>query len=176
MALCATFENVRYYEKGQKRNISQNIQRWSESRICSASADIQQDKKLTVTENGGISAAVLTAIAIPVFTSQLEKSREATDAANIRSAYAVVQAAALIQDDATEFAKNDNANAKFTTSGSAADGDLKYTATVTLKQTQADWQSAPLDIGGYTVTASEGTAKCVIEWDQSTNATTFTFT
>jgi len=34
--------------------------------------------------------AVLVAIAIPVFTSQLEKSREATDAANIRSAYAEV--------------------------------------------------------------------------------------
>ncbi len=32
--------------------------------------------------------AVLVAIAIPVFTSQLEKSREATDLANIRSAYA----------------------------------------------------------------------------------------
>ena len=32
--------------------------------------------------------AVLVAIAIPVFTNQLEKSREATDAANIRSAYA----------------------------------------------------------------------------------------
>ena len=32
--------------------------------------------------------AVLTAIAIPVFTSQLEKSREATDLANVRSAYA----------------------------------------------------------------------------------------
>ena len=34
--------------------------------------------------------AVLVAIAIPVFTSQLEKSREATDVANIRSAYAEV--------------------------------------------------------------------------------------
>ena len=32
--------------------------------------------------------AVLVAIAIPVFTAQLEKSREATDVANIRSAYA----------------------------------------------------------------------------------------
>ncbi len=31
--------------------------------------------------------AVLVAIAIPVFTSQLEKSREATDLANLRSAY-----------------------------------------------------------------------------------------
>ena len=34
--------------------------------------------------------AVLVAIAIPVFTSQLEKAREATDVANIRSAYAEV--------------------------------------------------------------------------------------
>ena len=34
--------------------------------------------------------AVLVAIAIPVFTTQLEKSREATDMANVRSAYAEV--------------------------------------------------------------------------------------
>ena len=33
-------------------------------------------------------AAVLVAIAIPVFTTQLERSREATDLANIRAAYA----------------------------------------------------------------------------------------
>lgn len=36
--------------------------------------------------------AVLVAIAIPVFTTQLERSREATDLANIRSAYAEVVA------------------------------------------------------------------------------------
>ena len=34
--------------------------------------------------------AVLVAIAIPVFTTQLEKSREATDLANVRSAYAAL--------------------------------------------------------------------------------------
>ena len=39
--------------------------------------------------------AVLVAIAIPIFTTQLEKARESTDAANIRSAYAEVMAAAL---------------------------------------------------------------------------------
>ena len=33
-------------------------------------------------------AGVLVAISIPIFTSQLEKSREATDLANIRAAYA----------------------------------------------------------------------------------------
>ena len=32
--------------------------------------------------------AVLVAVSIPIFTSQLEKSREATDAANLRAAYA----------------------------------------------------------------------------------------
>lgn len=32
--------------------------------------------------------AVLVAIAIPIFTTQLEKSREATDLANLRGAYA----------------------------------------------------------------------------------------
>ena len=32
--------------------------------------------------------AVLIAIAIPVFSTQMEKSREAVDLANIRSAYA----------------------------------------------------------------------------------------
>lgn len=34
--------------------------------------------------------AVLTAIAIPVFTTQLEKSRESTDIANVRSGYAAM--------------------------------------------------------------------------------------
>jgi type IV pilus assembly protein PilA len=34
--------------------------------------------------------AVLVAIAIPIFTRQLEKSREATDIANVREAYATV--------------------------------------------------------------------------------------
>ena len=34
--------------------------------------------------------AVLVAIAIPIFTTQLEKSREATDLANVRAAYATL--------------------------------------------------------------------------------------
>ncbi len=39
--------------------------------------------------------AVLVAIAIPVFTAQLEKSRDMTSLANIRSAYAEAQASYL---------------------------------------------------------------------------------
>lgn len=39
--------------------------------------------------------AVLVAISIPIFTTQLEKSREATDAANLRAAYATASVAVL---------------------------------------------------------------------------------
>lgn len=45
--------------------------------------------------------AVLVAIAIPVFTSQLEKAREATDLANIRAAYAEATVEVLESDNAT---------------------------------------------------------------------------
>ena len=39
--------------------------------------------------------AVLVAISIPIFSSQLEKSREAVDLANIRAAYAECASAVL---------------------------------------------------------------------------------
>ena len=68
--------------------------------------------------------AVLVAIAIPTIASQLERSREAADLANVRAAYAQVSAEALL-------------------------GDPQFTVTVDLKQKQADWQSAnPVNIGG----------------------------
>ncbi len=43
--------------------------------------------------------AVLVAVAIPVFTNQLEKSRDATSVANMRSAYAEAQTAFLTESD-----------------------------------------------------------------------------
>ena len=43
---------------------------------------------------------MLVAIAIPVFTTQLERSREATDIANVRSAYAEVMTNYLVDEDA----------------------------------------------------------------------------
>ena len=42
--------------------------------------------------------AVLVAVSIPIFTTQLEKSREATDIANLRAAKAAVVAAYLTED------------------------------------------------------------------------------
>ena len=76
--------------------------------------------------------AVLIAVAIPVFASQLEKAREATDLANVRSAYAQVSTEALL-------------------------GDSEATVTVNLKQKQADWQSLdPVNIGGIVHSKSQG--------------------
>ena len=76
--------------------------------------------------------AVLIAIAIPVFASQLERAREATDLANVRSAYAQVSTEALLE----------NPNA---------------TVTVDLKQKQADWQSLdPVNIGGIVHYKNQG--------------------
>lgn len=46
---------------------------------------------------------MLVAISIPIFTSQLEKSREAVDLANIRAAYAEVSAEVLSGDNITYF-------------------------------------------------------------------------
>ena len=50
--------------------------------------------------------AVLVAIAIPIFTSQLEKSREATDAANIRAAYAQASVEVLETEKAVTYKVN----------------------------------------------------------------------
>lgn len=71
--------------------------------------------------------AVLVAIAIPIFTSQLEKAREATDAANIRAAYAEVQTAVLTGEK--------TGKAEIKDDGSAVE-------TVTLKQQTNGWQNS----------------------------------
>lgn len=85
---------------------------------------------------------VLVAISIPIFTSQLEKAREATDAANLRSAYAEVMTASLTQaDDVTGV----------TRTGTKA-GEYVYTATVAANQTVAEWQDKAIeDIGGVKI-------------------------
>ena len=71
---------------------------------------------------------VLVAVSIPVFSQQLEKSREATDLANVRSAYAELMADVL--DDPAVAVQN---------------------RIVLLKQKQDDWQAYdPVTIGGIT--------------------------
>ena len=58
-------------------------------------------------------AGVLVAISIPIFTAQLEKSREATDLANLRSAYAAVMAAGLTETSSDDIAKANTDKIKY---------------------------------------------------------------
>ncbi len=60
---------------------------------------------------------VMVAVSIPIFTAQLEKSREAVDAANLRSAYAEVAADILTEDSATIKTVYKKVDPKQTTSG-----------------------------------------------------------
>ena len=97
--------------------------------------------------------AVLVAIAIPVFTSQLEKSREAVDAANIRAKYAELMADTLTGD----------------TSGK--------TYAVTLKQKTNNWQNTELKTELSSVVtesgnpSSGGTATLTIDADNKVTVT-----
>ena len=76
--------------------------------------------------------AVLISVAVPVLSSQLERSRETVDLANVRSAYAQVSTEALL-------------------------GNTGVPVTVNLKQKQAGWQSAnPVNIGGIVHSKSVG--------------------
>lgn len=100
--------------------------------------------------------AVLVAIAIPIFTSQLEKSREATDLSNVRSAYAEIMTAALTTDG----------NAKYTVSGATIkQADGSYKIEVTLKQKQNGWQSDTTNLEIAGVKASDST-----HWTGTPNA------
>ena len=47
--------------------------------------------------------AVIVVISIPVFTGVMEKGREATDLANVRSAYAEVMIAAIQEDTSSMY-------------------------------------------------------------------------
>ena len=99
--------------------------------------------------------AVLVAVAIPIFGSQLEKSREAADLANVRAAYAEVLTEANM-------------------------GIYDKVVTVDLKQKQYDWQSADvITIGGISHSVKEGDTDnwigkpgaggtCKVSFDQKT--------
>ena len=115
---------------------------------------------------------VLVAISIPIFTSQLEKAREATDLANIRAAYAEISAAALSEDEAP--AKT--TNVEFKRDGS--ENAYVYTATVKLTQKEAGWKTtgAGSAVAGITATGEPkvgGTA--VVTVTEATGATTIEY-
>lgn len=111
---------------------------------------------------------VLVAVSIPIFTSQLEKSREAVDEANLRDAYAQITTATLTEE--TDLSANNTSKITYS-NGTAATGGSAYvppTATVTATQQVAGWSKAP-DIGGKTLAAADGGPG---KWTISVNATT----
>ncbi len=76
--------------------------------------------------------AVLVAISIPVFTTQLEKSKEATDLANIRAAYAQASVNALDADN------NQNG--------------IAYSVAMTQNDDNKGWQYIDAHVAGSTAT------------------------
>ncbi|MDD6727384.1 MAG: prepilin-type N-terminal cleavage/methylation domain-containing protein [Lactimicrobium massiliense] len=86
--------------------------------------------------------AVLVAISIPIFTSQLEKAREATDLANLRAAYAECSTSVL-----TGEASSSNVKAG-TASGS-------YYETIDVNQKKSGWtgDNANAKIGTFAVSS-----------------------
>ncbi len=106
--------------------------------------------------------AVLVAISIPIFSAQLEKSREAVDLANIRAAYAEVMTSALTEET------NDDS---VTYTGGT------YSKTVTLTQTKDNWTTNVTDvkIGEVSLDGTTPKAKgtATVSYDGTTTKVTF---
>lgn len=108
------------------------------------------------------------AISIPIFTSQLEKAREATDLANLRSAYAECSAAVLTETSDT---KN---GVTYTPATNSTAGYA--TAEVKLTQKVKDWVTSNPNCGGTTLSNDVATpdATIVVKVTDDGNAPTFT--
>lgn len=89
---------------------------------------------------------VLVAISIPIFTSQLEKSREAVDLVNVRSAYAEVVANYLTDTKASSIE-------------------------VSASQTEPDWQGAASQIVNKPISAKVKGSSYVVSVDSSGTVT-----
>lgn len=110
---------------------------------------------------------MLVAVAIPVFTAQLEKSREATDLANARSAYAEMMV--YVMDGTTGTLTSSVKNCAITEAAGT------YTATITgLNQTVAGWATTDADkaVAGVTSSGSPSgkTGKCTITYTPTTTS------
>ena len=110
--------------------------------------------------------AVLVAISIPIFSSQMEKARDAVSIANIRAAYAEAMTVALTEDTNA----SSSSTAYTITPTTNTDGTMKVVAVVTLKQTKDGWQNTAIkEIGGVDVSAMTPTAggNCTVTYDGS---------
>ena len=85
--------------------------------------------------------AVLVGVAIPVFTAQLEKSRESVDLANIRSAYASCTTAVMTETNADKATYDDSTKSA--------------SQTVTLTSDTSSWSTdnGNVEIGGVKISS-----------------------
>ena len=99
--------------------------------------------------------AVLVAIAIPVFTAQLEKAREATDVSDIRSYYAEISTALITAKpgEETTVVVGGTHSVKIPATLLNAGGDVSVTGWKA-HQAQDNWQSGAQEIAGVTVAAN----------------------
>ena len=115
--------------------------------------------------------AILVAVAIPIFTGQLERSREATDLANVRSAYAELTYAAMADD----------ANAKYHDKTiKQADGSFKVVVEPLAQREDGwstdvsqinigsvpsnEWYGTPTAEGSCTLTFDPNSQTVAIDW------------
>ena len=104
---------------------------------------------------------VLVAVSIPIFTAQLEKSREATDVANLRAAYAEGVAEVLTQEDgSTSWTK------VYTSDGHLADSGTG----IAPKATQDGWQGADPGLA-WTSYNGKGTGQIKVTYTPGTSTT-----
>lgn len=98
--------------------------------------------------------AVLAAIVIPIFSGQLEKAREVTDLANIRSAYASEMMDVM-------------------------NGKTAEKLTVDLTQKEDDWQTGSVQMAleglGKVINAPSAEGKCLVYWDDTEQTAVFEF-
>lgn len=110
--------------------------------------------------------AVLVAIAIPIFSSQLEKAREATDEANIRSLYAECSAAVLT---------GSSDDSKVTVNKDASGDVTSATATYPMTQKKDGLASGgSVTIGGVTIASDKFTTGTATITVNATGAPTIT--
>ena len=105
--------------------------------------------------------AVLVAIAIPIFTSQLEKSRDAVSLANVRSAYAMSQTS-ILSNGNKQTSTADITEGDVTISSGFNFGTISGTvkvANVDIKTMKADnWSGLATDLDYLGTFTDDGTA------------------
>ena len=112
--------------------------------------------------------AVLVAIAIPIFTSQLEKSRDAVTVANLRSAYAEASATKLTGEPTGNAKLNDNGTV--TVSDVVAKGETDKFASDVDKELPFKFADGSLDMGNKKY-GKDGKFEVTFKWDSDNNVT-----